>query len=919
MKKFFIFLFLGIWGICGVAAQDAATLSKRAADQYTLYQAEKSKGNSSAVMYTHLYQCYELYVKVLEAPNNKAQLTGAKNRLRGIYHDLMNGASYFHTNKQPYDFLNLATAYIELPKQQAMRSERFERSEQYPDLLFSAARGYLELKKYPQAIRYFKEFMNTNPTNERLRDTYILLNEAYKGQKDYVQQELLLEEAAIKFPHVVDFLSMLVNLHLETRDKAKASEVAGRILAIDPNNIQVLTLQARLLADQKKFAESFPIYERLYQLNPDDLMVLKSFGFANYNIGVETMNQGREIVDAATRGKELQRAQNYFEKAQGLLLKYLKREPKDKNVMTVLAYSYQYGGKEAESRVLADIIKEGASYDYFAARLVAYKEVHGGGEKIDDEKRYVSNDITVPAKLVISSVKLTDGNGKKINVIEAGKRFKVEFTVQNQGKGEAYNLWLSLLEKQGNEVFFDGTRGKDGGHIKPGASQNYYFDFIASADMPSFEAEIEIRANEQNGFDADPHSLMVHTEALAIPRLVVAQHEFQSSEGSAITKNSSGKLKLYIQNVGGKTARNVKLDFRWQSDVHGDLTQSIDSILPGKYKEVALDFLVNNRFTEDSLAVYLSAIDEDRTARLEDTFKYRLGEYISAGTITDLTDEYQKKVEIEEVAIREENELMQNIPVGGKNPHRYALIIGNEDYSSRLGQNAEINVPYAIRDALVFKEYCIRTFGVPDNQIKFVHDGTAGQMQEQLDWLIEIAKTDDDAEIFFYYSGHGSQDEKTKEGYLLPTDITGKNVRLGIALQELYQELGELKIKGAYVFLDACFSGGYKSEAPLIAQKAVKAEAAENEVQGRTLALTSSSGSETSSVYHEKKQGYFTYFLIKTLQEADGNISLLDWFMKTNDAVRTATALNGKSQHPNLLVPQVGVWDWENIQLKTRP
>jgi hypothetical protein len=127
--------------------------------------------------------------------------------------------------------------------------------------------------------------------------------------------------------------------------------------------------------------------------------------------------------------------------------------------------------------------------------------------------------------------------------------------------------------------------------------------------------------------------------------------------------------------------------------------------------------------------------------------------------------------------------------------------------------------------------------------------------------------------------------------------------------------LGELKIKGAYVFLDACFSGGYKSEAPLIAQKAVRAEAAENEVQGRTLAFTSSSGSETSSVYHEKKQGYFTYFLIKTLQEADGNISLLDWFMKTNDAVRTATALNGKSQHPNLLVPQVGVWDWENIQL----
>ena len=117
-----------------MAAQDAATLSKRAADQYNLFLNEKNRGNSSAVMYTHLYQCYELYVKVLEAPNNKSQLTGAKNRLRGIYHDLMNGAAYFLNNKQPMDFLNLATAYIELPKKEAMRAERFERNEQYPDL-----------------------------------------------------------------------------------------------------------------------------------------------------------------------------------------------------------------------------------------------------------------------------------------------------------------------------------------------------------------------------------------------------------------------------------------------------------------------------------------------------------------------------------------------------------------------------------------------------------------------------------------------------------------------------------------------------------------------------------------------------------------------------------------------------------------
>lgn len=918
MKKIFILLFLGIWGICSrVAAQDAATLSKRAADQYNLFLNEKNRGNSSAVMYTHLYQCYELYVKVLEAPDNKSQLTGAKNRLRGIYHDLMNGAAYFLNNKQPIDFLNLATAYIELPKIQTMRSERFDRSEQYSDLLFSTARGYLEMKKYSQAVKYFKEFMSTNPTDERLRDTYILLNTAYEGQKDYVQQELLLEEAASKFPHVVDFLSMLVNLHLTTDNADKASEVASRILSIDPNNVQVLKLKANLLVRQKNIKEAFPIYERLYQLNPNDLMVLKGFGRANYNLGVETMNNGKMIAEGATRAKELQRAMDYFEKAQSLFLKYLEKDPKDRDMMVALAYAYQYGGKEAESRVLADMIKEGASYDNFSARLVAYNEVHGNEGTSVRQGEFMNNKVMTPPKLVISSIRLTDGTGKNINVIEAGKRFKVEFTVQNQGKGEAYNLRLSLLEKQGHEIYFDGSRDKDGGHIKPGHSQNYFFDFIASSDMPSFEAELEIRANEQNGYDADHGQLMVHAEALAIPRLEIADYLFQASEGSAITKNSAGKLKLAIRNRGAKTARNIKLKFGWQADVHGELERRIDSIMPGKYKEIDLDFSVTNRFDGDSLTVSLYAIDEGRTARLDETFRYKLGEYLAVGTITDLTDDYKNKVKLEEVALREDNELMENVPVGGKNLNRYALIIGNEDYSSRLGANTEINVPYAIKDALLFKEYCVRTFGIPDNQIKFVYDGTAGQMQEQLDWLIEIAKTNSKAEIFFYFSGHGSNDEVTREGYLLPTDITGKNVRLGIALKDLYQRMGELNIKGAYVFLDACFSGGHKSEAALIAQKAVKVRAKDNVLRGRTLAFTSSSGNETSSVYHEKKQGYFTYFLIKTLQEAGGNLTMIEWFERTVNEVRTATALNGKPQNPNV-IPSEG-WNWMNVQLKTLP
>lgn len=915
MKKIFFLSFLGVLGICTrVAAQNAATLFSRANDQYALFKNEQNRGGSSAVMYTHLYECYELYIKVLDTPNNKAQLTGTKNRLRNIYPDLMNGAAYFLNNKQPMDFLNLATAYIELPKKQAFRSERFPQSEQYAGLLYNTAKGFLELKKYPQAIKYFKEFMATNPTDELKRNTYVYLNMAYNELKDYVQQEHILQEGAEKFPLAIEFLQHLYNLYIETDNKKKLAEVVERILKLDPNNTQILTLKAKLLMSQEKVEEAFSIYERLYKLEPNNLKVLKDFAKANFNVGVVIMNNGKGIVDGATRAMELQRAMDYFESAQFYLFKVLESDPKDMNMMKALAYAYLYGGKETEGKVLMAMVDEGVPYDNFSARLVAYNEVHSQEKTALGQESIVTNKPLVAPELIIGSVRLLDGNGNEKKIIEAGERYKIEFTIQNKGKGEAYNLRLSLMEEQGYEYYFEGAHEKDAGHIKPGSTQVHSFDFIASTDMPSFLANIEIRANEQNGFDADKYTLRVNTEALAVPRLHIAEHLFEAEEGSSITKNSNGILKLAVQNRGAKEARNVKLSFVWPTNVFGISEKKIENLMPGKNEIIEIPFTVNNRFDGDSITVVLAANDESRITRLDEIFKVKLGEYLRTGGMTDFASGFDTRINIEEVTLIENNELLENIPIGTKNPHRYALIIGNEDYSI-LGGNSEINVPYAIRDAWVFKEYCIRTFGIPEQQIEFVPNATAGLMQEKLDWLINLASVNPQAEIFFYYSGHGNNHEVTKAAYLLPVDITGKNVTLGMALDKLYERLGALTIKGAYVFLDACFSGGTKSAAPLISQKGVRRAANIRTPHGHTLAFSSSNGDQTSSVFHEKKQGYYTYFLLKTLQEADGNLTLRDWFKKTHEKVRNATALLGKIQDPHVM-PSPEWTNWGDIQLK---
>ena len=83
-------------------------------------------------------------------------------------------------------------------------------------------------------------------------------------------------------------------------------------------------------------------------------------------------------------------------------------------------------------------------------------------------------------------------------------------------------------------------------------------------------------------------------------------------------------------------------------------------------------------------------------------------------------------------------------------------------------------------------------------------------------------------------------------------------------------------------------------------------------IGGRLICFSSSSGEQTSSVYYDKRQGYFTYYLIKTIQDAGGNISLGDLYNRTREQVEAATAVSGKLQSPQVLVSP----DWNTKVLK---
>ena len=89
------------------------------------------------------------------------------------------------------------------------------------------------------------------------------------------------------------------------------------------------------------------------------------------------------------------------------------------------------------------------------------------------------------------------------------------------------------------------------------------------------------------------------------------------------------------------------------------------------------------------------------------------------------------------------SEVDKNIPeTAQKNPNKYALIIGNEEYSKfQTGLNTEMNVAFARNDAMVFRDYVINTLGFPKDNVLFLQDATTGEMNQKLDLISKLVAT----------------------------------------------------------------------------------------------------------------------------------------------------------------------------------
>lgn len=252
-----------------------------------------------------------------------------------------------------------------------------------------------------------------------------------------------------------------------------------------------------------------------------------------------------------------------------------------------------------------------------------------------------------------------------------------------------------------------------------------------------------------------------------------------------------------------------------------------------------------------------------------------------------------------------------NLPQGAaNNDNTFAIIIANENYQE------EVKVDYALNDGEMFKTYCQKVLGLPEDNIHIRKDATRNNMIAELTWLKKVAEAyKGQARFIVYYAGHGIPDEKTGTSYLLPVDGKGNMLETSYSLKDFYTQLGTMPSAGVTVFMDACFSGSKRGEGMLASARGVAIKAKPQAPQGNMVVFSASQEDETAYPFKEKEHGLFTYYLLKKLKESGGNVTLGELSTYIADQVsRKSIVANGKSQTPSVQVSDALRDQWETIK-----
>ena len=505
---------------------------------------------------------------------------------------------------------------------------------------------------------------------------------------------------------------------------------------------------------------------------------------------------------------------------------------------------------------------------------------------------YIEKEV-VPAVLNIVPGTLQFVDQDNNNVIDANEKCQIRFQVVNSGGGDGYGCVART-------TFTGNTQGIVISDVRlpvlaAGAKQWIEIPITANAHTQTGEIALNIVVDEPNGFGTEKIESTIGTHKLKTPFINVVSYKVHGAASGTLERRKPFSLQVIVQNTDQGTAENIKVGITIPDNVNrigGEMDNvTIASLKAGESRTLDYELIANQEAAEN-MNVQIALSEKQGKYAENANIPLQFGQHIG-GSIAMNVQRQDHEVEIKRASLV--SVVDENIPISNKkNTNTFAVIIANENYQSVAP------VPFALNDGNIFREYCLKTLGIPEKQIKYVPDATGNQIKQQVGWLQTICDVYENAQIIFYYSGHGIPDESNRTAYLLPIDGIGTDVTTGYKLDNLYAALGNIPSKNVTVFMDACFSGNTRNDGKemLVAARGVAIKARSGMPQGNMVVFSAAQSDETAYPDYEEKHGMFTYYLLKKLQDTEGNVTLQELGEYIIDNVRKKSAVNGKLQTP---------------------
>lgn len=432
------------------------------------------------------------------------------------------------------------------------------------------------------------------------------------------------------------------------------------------------------------------------------------------------------------------------------------------------------------------------------------------------------------------------------------------------------------------------------------------------------------------------------TDGVELSRTIPYDGQYGNFRYMPVTFNNE-KLRISVDSNG--ISNNCQLAYI--------RAQSVRSFLQNNVRNLARtdnDFLYVTRSYNDTGSFY-------RRSSIEITVHDAFREAIDLMTADKIQDDY----------------VDFNIPQSlSTYENAYVLIVANEEYAHAFLPE----VPYASNDGEIVKRYFVRALGVPERQVKLIHNASRVAILEGVHWLTDLAQavathngdvTVPQANIFVYFVGHGFVDFDGN-AYLIPNNLRLDGIKaLGakkscgkkkvsqepktydIALSRKDATLfanqclsvdslcSALKGKGKRetypvnrltIIIDASFDGHQRNGASMIRadrKVVVNAKGKKAKRKGNkssdAIVLLAADYDKTAYSFDAQHHGFLTYFLLKEIKGLASSSSFdtytyQDIYEAVERKLNKESALQGKWQVVGGFVDGKHAADWQHLHVR---